>query len=169
MPILGFLLFICAVSFAYAGWRGAPWVPTWKRDIERLRVLLNLKSGEQFYELGCGDGRVTLALAQATGTRGTGIELSIAQWAIARVRAFLSPSLNVQFLFGDVFSKDLSRADAVYLFLMPETYAKIQSKLEKELKPGTRVVTYVWPMKGWTPAVVDRHPEAPALFLYIRP
>lgn len=169
MYFLGFLLFICVVSFAYAGLRGAPWVPTWKRDIERLRVLLDLKPGERFYELGCGDGRVTMALSRATGAQGIGIELSLAQWAVAKLRAALSPSVNAHFLFGDVFSKDLSQAEAVYLFLMPETYKKIKPKLERELKPGTRVVSYVWPIPDWTPRVVDRHPNAPVLYLYIRP
>ena len=43
-----------------------------------------MKPGEIFYELGCGDGRVTLAIGQKP--RAVGVELSIAQWIVAQVR-----------------------------------------------------------------------------------
>ncbi|MEK7691101.1 MAG: class I SAM-dependent methyltransferase [Bdellovibrionota bacterium] len=158
-------LFVILLSFAYAAWAGAPWVPTWRRDIERIRKLIDMKPGEIFYELGCGDGRVTLAIGQKP--RAVGVELSIAQWIVAQVRRVLKRSWHVHFALANAFRVDLKPADAVYLFLMPETYTKIASKLECELRPGTRVVSYVWPIPGWTPERVDRLEGAPDLYLYI--
>jgi len=80
---VGFLL-LC--SFAYAAWSAAPWVPTKKHDVERARNLLALRAGETVYELGCGDARMCLALAQ-DGARAVGIELSFLQWLAAKIRA----------------------------------------------------------------------------------
>ncbi len=164
-------------SMAYAALSGAPWVPTWKRDIDRAKRLLDLKPGERFVELGCGDGRVTIALSRVPPPESqeglgevctVGVELSIAQWFAAQVRRVLTRSWNTRFVLGNAFSYDLRDADAVYVFLMPETYQKLRPKLEAELKPGARVLSYVWPIEGWTPATVDECEGASRLYLYRR-
>lgn len=169
MQWIWIIVLVLIFSMAYAAVSGAPWVPTWKRDIDRARKLLGLKAGERFVELGCGDGRVTLAMAKdVPGLRATGVELSIIQWAAANARRAASRAWNTRFVLRNAFAHDLRDADAVYLFLMPETYEKIRPKMEAELKPGARVITYVWPIQGWTPERVDEHPDAPKLYLYRR-
>jgi SAM-dependent methyltransferase len=174
MNWLWLVLFVALCSAAYAAVSGAPWVPTWRRDIERVRRLLDLKPSEKFVELGCGDGRVTVAFGRGSedprirGPEGVGVELSLLQFLAANVRRVLTRSWNVRFTFQNAFSYDLHDADAVYMFLMPETYEKLRPKLETELKPGARVVSYVWPIQGWEPSVVDEIENGPRLFLYVR-
>ncbi len=163
VPVL--LLFF---SLAYAAGSGAPWVPTFKRDIERVRKLLDLKAGEIFVELGCGDGRVVLGVTKGTSVRGVGVELSIAQWGVAQIRRILTRSWKSRFVLGNLFSYDLRDADAVYFFLLPETYEKLRPKLEAELRPGARVVSFVWPIQGWTPEKVEEMEGAPKVHLYVR-
>ena len=155
---------IILFSAAYAAASGAPWVPTKKGDVERLTKLLDLKAGEKFVELGCGNGRVCRAVAKHQPDADiTGVELSILQYLIAQAQGL---GTSVRFKFQNVFKHDLSEYDAVYLFLMPETYEKIQPKLESELKSGSRVVSYVWPIPGWEPELVDRQEGALDLYLY---
>ena len=167
MSFVFLILFFLLASLAYACVRGAPWVPTWRRDIARLMLLLNLKSGQKLYELGCGDGRVGLALVRGTGAELVGIELSFLHWAIAQVLKRLKRMQNARFVWGDIYRQDLSDADAVYLFLMPEFYEKLKPKLERELRPGTRVVSYVWPIEGWAPIAVDQpNKDLPAMYAY---
>jgi len=156
------------LSFAYAAISGAPWVPTWKRDIDRLERVLQLHSGEPFVELGCGDGRVVIELAKRSGAVGIGVELSLAQFIAAQLRRMWSGTKNTYIIIGNVFSYNLENASAVYVFLMPETYEKLRPKFEKELRKGARVVSYVWPIPGWTPTRVDKLEGAPDLFLYVR-
>lgn len=167
-PIL-LIALVVTFSFAYASLSGAPWVPTWKADIERLIQMLRLKPGEKLYELGCGDGRVCTTVAKRSGATCVGIELSIAQCAVAKLRAKLSGAKKIRIKWGNAFKADLSDADAVYMFLMPDTYESLRPKFEKELKPGARVVSYVWPIPGWTPVHVDRAEGKPALYLYEAP
>ena len=167
MPYVLAVLFLLVLSMAYAAKSGAPWVPTWRRDIERFLALANPQKGELMYELGCGDGRVVVTAAKERGVRGVGVELSILQAVAAKVRAMLSGT-GVKIRWRNAFHVNLRDADLVYLFLMPETYEKIRPKLEKELKPGARVVSYVWPIPGWTPAAADRAEGQNALYLYQR-
>ena len=51
--------------------------------------------------------------------------------------------------FRSLWKADLRDADIVYLFLMPKVAGRIKAKLEKELRSGSVVITYVWPMDGW--------------------
>ncbi len=167
MSLLWLIPLVLLFSLAYASASGAPWVPTFKRDIERLRRLLDLKPGEKFVELGCGDGRVVLSLAKPS-ILSVGVELSIVQWIVANVRRILTRSWNTRFVLGNAFACDLRDADAVYMFLLPETYEKIRPKLEAELKPGARLVSFVWPIPGWEATVVDEMDGAAKLYLYVR-
>ncbi len=174
------VVFILLASAAYAAVHGAPWVPTRRRDVARVLRLLDAKPGQTVYELGCGDGRVSVAIARQTCAKVVGVELSLAQWLAASIRGVVyraTPSYkegdsaargSLRFCLADAFSVDLSGADAVYLFLMPETYAKLRPKFERELKPGAVVVSYVWPIPGWTPAERDHREGTEDLYRYVR-
>lgn len=97
------ILFILIASAAYAGFRAAPWVPTWGKDFDRVVRLADLKSGEIVYELGAGEGRLLLQFAHTPAAEITGFEISLVPYAIAwlRVRR-LRPRVSVRF-------KDFSR------------------------------------------------------------
>ncbi len=107
-----------------------------------------------------------------------GVELSLLQWTIAKMQvAFLRSQKKFQnfaivtfpeIVLGNVFKHPLSDYDVVYLFLMPAAYKKIRPKLEAELKPGARVVSYVWPIDGWEDDVIDMAQGQPNVFLYRR-
>ncbi len=158
---------IFLVSLAYAAASGAPWVPTKKNDLNRIHKLLNLKEGEKFVELGCGNGRVCRHLATKNpNSEIHGVELSLLQYLVAVGQAAATRS-RAKYRFGNVFGKDLNQYDAVYMFLMPETYEKIEPKLREELKPGTRVVSYVWPIPGWEPESIDKEEKQLDLYKYI--
>lgn len=181
MQILFWIAALLLISFAYAAAQGAPWVPTWKKDFERIIKLADLKSGEVFEELGCGNARVCRAVAKAyskpspnhgggygEGVSVVGVELSVLQFAIAWIHSKLSGRKNIRIKFGNAFHQDLKNVDVLYMFLMPETYDKIRSKLEAEMKPGSRVITYVWPIPDWEPDFVDVVEGSQKLFLYKR-
>ncbi|MBI5370367.1 class I SAM-dependent methyltransferase [Candidatus Uhrbacteria bacterium] len=171
-PILSLLAFFLLASLAYAAWRGAPWVPTWKRDLKRIERLAQLQETDRFVELGCGTGRVCRHLARTSGAVSHGVELSVLQWAYARLLGLLAFSGKAcaqhHIFLADAFYFDLSPYNVVYLFLMPETYKKIRRKLTSELASGARVITYVWPIPGWTPSYVDRVEGSPDLYVYVK-
>lgn len=165
MYIAFLILLIFVASTAYAANQGAPWVPTKKKDVQRFLDFVDMKPGEKFYELGCGDARLAIAAAKKFGVNAVGVELSIPQIIVALIRNYLAKT-EVKIKWVNLFKVDLSDADVVYFFLLPETYAKLRLKLEKELKPGTRVISYVWPIVGWEAEKVCRSVDCLDLYLY---
>ncbi len=48
----------------------------------------------------------------------------------------------------DFFGPDLSDADAVFIFLLAESYPRVMKKLSKELRDDAKVVVAAWPFPG---------------------
>lgn len=135
--------------------------------MERIRRLANLKPGEHFIELGSGDGRVCELIAR-DGHRVTGYELAWPIWLISQIRAWRSTNPNLKFKLANFFKHDLGHADVIYFFGLPEQIkTKLVSKLESELKPGTRVLSYAFPIEGWEPSLTDKpKPDSINIFVY---
>lgn len=165
MYIFLIIILIILGTGAYAGLKGAPWIPTWADDIDRFLKTAQIKPGEKFYDLGCGDGRLVKAAASA-GARAEGFEISLIPYPFAKLRQFFNKN-KFQIRYQDFWKADLSDADIIYFFLLKDKYPKIGSKLKKQLKPGTRIICYVWPIPGWKPVLVDKKAKQPDMFLYV--
>ena len=64
--------------------------------------------------------------------------------------------LRLPNIFGDFFKHDLSQADVVNCYLLQSTNEKLEAKLLRELKPGTRVVSYSFTFPNMQLLVQDR-------------
>jgi len=157
------ILFLFLGTFAYAGIKAAPWFPTWSKDVERFLNLAEIKTGQKFYDLGCGDGKLVFAAAGA-GAEAVGFEISLLPYLIALSRSLYVK--NSKIIFKDFWKADLSDADVVYIFLTPKVNPKVKIKLEQELKRGSRVIAYSWPIDGWLPIEEDRAEGYPSMYLY---
>jgi len=98
-----------------------------------------------------------------------GVELSLLPYILARFRQlFHQDRSRVKIFYKDIWNVDLSDADIVYIFLVPKVYQKVKEKLEKELKQGAKVITYVWPFEGWEPVAVNTQEGYANMYLYQR-
>jgi len=158
------LAIIILGSFAYASFRSIGWVPMWSKDIEEVIKLAELREGEKFCDLGCGEGRMLLAASQS-GAEAIGYEISILPYVIAKIRSLFSKN-KIEIRFKDFWLVDLSEMDVVFFFLIPNIYPKMKEKLQKELKPGARIITYVWPFDNWQEEKVFKRDRGPAIYLY---
>jgi SAM-dependent methyltransferase len=164
--IVGIVLALLIFNFGYGGLRAAPWVPTHTTDMQRFLARARLTPGQKFYDLGCGDGRILVAAAKH-GAQAEGFEISLLPYLAARWRVFRS-KIPAKIHFKDFWFSDLRNADIVYVFLTPPAYPRLKNKLEQELRPGTKVLCYVWPIEGWQPVAVDTSAGQPKLYLYTR-
>jgi hypothetical protein len=71
----------------------------------------------------------------------------------------------VIFLNQDLFEADISQATVVTLFLLPGVNQKLMPKLQRELRPGTRVVSLNFTMGEAWPA--DLAQEADGFTIYM--
>jgi len=140
------------VSLALAGLSIAPWVPTRKKDFERVHKCSDLKKGETFIEIGCGDARVTVYIARKNPeVEIIGIELSWVMYLISVLQVKLSRVKNVKIIHTNALKYDLSGADVVYFYALHDTFnLKLKPKLLKELKKGSRIVSYAFSLDDWS-------------------
>ncbi|MBT3690428.1 SAM-dependent methyltransferase [bacterium] len=142
--IIYIILAILVGSAAYVGLSTAPWLPTLKREKDKMIELADIQPGDNVYDLGCGDGRFLVASKNRYPKCNVyGIELSLLPYIISKLR------VKGKVIFGNLFKQDLSNADVVFVFLMKRIYPKLKDKLEKELKQGTRVIVSTWGIDGW--------------------
>lgn len=127
----------------------SPWSPWWATSKEIARKVCKLaKVGKKdvFYELGSGTGTTcVIAAKEFKAKRVLGIESDASRiWWSKRKAKQEKVDNVVEFLKTDFFKIDLSPATVVYLYLVPRVIKKIKPKLLKDLKPGTRVASYIY-------------------------
>jgi tRNA A58 N-methylase Trm61 len=142
----------------------APFVPSPSSVVEYMLKLADLKSGEVLFDMGSGDGRTVIMAAKTFGARGVGIELreDLAKKALSNIH---ENGLEdwVTIINDDMFNVNLTSADVVYLYLTTSANEKIKPKLERDLKPGTRVVSHDYEIVGWHPEKIETFCENPKL------
>ena len=119
--------------------------------VDAMLTAARVTSADVVYDLGSGDGRIVIAAAKEYGARGVGIEVNpqLVAESNASARA-AGVSHLVQFIQGDLFTADFSAATVVTLYLSPSLNERIKPRLLRELRPGSRVVSHVYDMLGWT-------------------
>ncbi|MBX6393926.1 MAG: methyltransferase domain-containing protein [Burkholderiales bacterium] len=143
------------------------WVGTPDALIERMLDMAEVKPGDYVMDLGSGDGRIPIAAAKR-GARAIGIEYNPDLVELSKRKAEAAGVADrTEFLKADLFETDLSKADVITMYLLPELNMKLRPKL-LELKPGTRIVSHFFDMEDWksdNDTVVDGRPA----YLWIVP
>ncbi len=125
------------------------WVGTPYDVVSRMLRLAGVKKSDFVYDLGCGDGRMVVLAAAKYGCRGIGYDIDpqrIAE-ALDNVKRNHVTEL-VQIIRADLFKVDLSKADVLSLYLLPEINQRLLPQFEK-LKPGSRLVFHDYGLEGY--------------------
>ena len=165
-----------AVSAALPGWGQqfspaenlAPSIPTPGAVVDKMLEAAHVKPSDVVYDLGSGDGRIVIAAAQKFGARAVGVEVmpDLCRKAQQRIRE-LGLSDRASIVEGNVFRVDFSAATVVTMYLMTDSNERLRPNLEKYLKPGTRVVSNQFPIKGWKPVSVERGKAGTDYTIYV--
>jgi len=156
--ILPALLVLAAVLSSSAGpkekkiqWMRNPdvvYVGTPYDLVSKMLQMARVKKGDLVYDLGCGDGRMVVLAAQKYGCRAVGYDIDP-----ERVRESMENVAKnhveklVKIIQADIFALDLSKADVIPMYLLPEMNRKLLPQLAK-LKPGSRVVCHDYDLDG---------------------
>ncbi|MCC6020132.1 MAG: class I SAM-dependent methyltransferase [Thermoproteaceae archaeon] len=133
-----------------------PFVATPEVVARRMLQLARVRPGEVVYDLGSGDGRIVIIAVREFGARAVGIEIrrDLYEHSVARVRD-LGLADRAAIIHANFFNVDVSNADVVTMYLLTSVNEKLKPKLERELKPGVRVVSHDFEVPGWRPIVVE--------------
>ena len=139
----------------------APYVPTPPDVVDRMLTFAKVGRRDVVYDLGCGDGRIVIAAAKTYGARGVGIDIDPARIteAIANARRAGVEKL-VTFRVQDAMATDVSEATVVTLYLLSFANVQLRPHLQRQLKPGARIVSHNFGMGDWKPDAVDTFDDA---------
>ena len=161
------LIMIVLGTFALAGILAAPWVPLRKKDVRRMLRLAEVKPGEQVYDLGAGDGRILIIAAKEFGANSTGFEMSVLPYFVAYTKIkLLGLKSRIKLKYCDFYRQNLSQADVICTFLSSKAMEKLKTKIAREAKPGCRIVSYAFSIKGWQPKKTDK-PDQKTATVYV--
>jgi SAM-dependent methyltransferase len=149
LPPLAVLLPL-AVSCGHSRQPDVIYLPSAQAVVERMLSLARVGEGDLVYDLGCGDGRIVIAAARTRGARGVCNDIDPARVAEGRRNAAAAGVLHrIEFNQGDLFELDLHEATVVALYLSPALNLRLRPKLQRELRPGSRVVSHNFGMAEW--------------------
>ena len=152
--VLSFVIIAAIAAPSVAQQTAAPlrspdviFVPTPQEVVDAMLKLAKVGPNDVIYDLGSGDGRIPITAARTYKARGVGIDIDpqrIREATENLKQAGVGD--KVRFLNQDLFTTDISQATVVTLYLLPSLNLKVLPKLNKELKPGTRVVSHAFDM-----------------------
>lgn len=127
------------------------YVPTPQEVVDKMFELADVRPGEVVYDLGCGDGRIPVTAAKRFGSKAWGFDINPVRVkeSLDNVKRNKVEGL-VTIKQQDIFELDLSKADVVTLYLLPQLNVKLIPQLDK-LKPGVRIVSHDFDMEGVRP------------------
>jgi SAM-dependent methyltransferase len=133
-----------------------PFVPSPQVVVDKMVELAGVKKGDVVYDLGSGDGRIVIAAAKR-GARAVGFEID--PELVGESRANIKKA-GVQDLAEirnqDILTVDLSPANVLTMYLLPDVNLKLKPNILSQLKPGSRVVSHSFDMGDWKPDRIER-------------
>jgi SAM-dependent methyltransferase len=118
--------------------------------VEEMLETANVTQDDTVYDLGCGDGRFVITAAKKYGARGVGIDIDPERVQESHKKAIEAGVTDrVKFIEDDFFTTPIHEATVITLYLLPELNLKLRPKLFRELKPGSRIVSYAYDMGEW--------------------
>src|SRR5687768_240246 len=141
------------VPFSGQPGKDVVWVPSPEVTVAKMMEIGKVTPQDFVIDLGSGDGRNVIAAAKL-GARGLGVEYNNDMVELSR-RAAAKEGVadRAQFVQGDMYQADISKATVMALFLLPSNLLVLRDKI-LNLQPGTRVVLNTFKYDDWTP---DEH------------
>ena len=150
MTFLFILTAIIVICFGFVVLRGAPYVPTRKKQIKQaFDELYVVGQKDVVVDLGSGDG-ILLREASKRGAKAVGYELNPILVVISRLMSRSQNNISIQW--ADFWKKQLpDETTVVYIFINTKDTKHMKQFLEdhvKRTKKGLKVISYAFVLPG---------------------
>lgn len=166
-PVIFLLLFVLLLGMYWSTFRTqVPFYPSTPCVWNAVAQLLPA-GPVRVIDIGSGLGGLVLALVRKRpDAQVTGIELAPLPWLLSCLRARWSGSA-ARFVRGDYELLDFSRHDVVFAYLSPAAMEALWRKAEREMRPGTMLLSYAFLIDAKAPdQVIAVAPSGPALYVW---
>lgn len=148
----------------------SPWSPWWrtnKKTALKIIKLAKITEKDFIVDLGCGDGTALITAAKNKKAHGAGVEIDPFRVLIAKIRVLLGGVSDLIVIKrGNLFDQDISGSSLVIVYLIPKTLKRLKKKFFAELKPGTKVISYMYQIDFLPEVVRD---EDSHVYVYLIP
>lgn len=142
--------------------RKVSFIPLTKKQLKIINKHIKLKSSDRIVDLGCGDGRVLRMFEKQGARKLTGYEVNFWVYLLARIKNKISKSES-KIYFKNFKKVNLSEYNTVFCYLSNYYMNSLKEKFDKELKPGTKIISYAFKIKDWhKPEII----ESGKIFVY---
>ncbi|MGB5974876.1 MAG: methyltransferase domain-containing protein [Nodosilinea sp.] len=136
-------------------------VPTPADAATAMLKLAELSAADIVYDLGCGDGHLLIEAAVNYGVRGVGIDVDSDLLDKARAGAsWARVDHRLTFTQSNLFEANFQAATVVLIYLLPRLNLRLRSRLQTQLRPGSRIVSHMFDMGDWEPHLTLRLEES---------
>ena len=128
----------------------AGYLPMRPEIVDYMLKFAGVQQDDVLYDLGCGDGRITVSAAENFGIRAVGVDIDPRRIAQAKANARKHRVRDrVKFLLMDATKVDLSEATLVTIYLEARGNIRLADTLRSQLRPGARIVSCDAEIFGW--------------------
>jgi hypothetical protein len=167
-PALFLLAFLFLLGLYWSTFRTqVPFYPSGPAVWSAVAALLPDERPLRLIDIGSGLGGLVLNLAaRRPDCECIGIELAPLPWLWSRLRAAVAGS-GARFVRGDYENLDFADYDVVFAYLSPAVMTALWRKAEREMRPGTMLLSYEFSIDGKMPSkTISATAVGPALYVW---
>lgn len=129
---------------------GAPFVPSSKERVQTMMRVAEIKSTDRVIDLGSGNGQLLIGAIKAGAESAEGYEIHpglvwFSRWRAKKIKE------KIRIYQKSFWDADVSKATVIFLYQLPNHMAKLETKLQKELPTGARVISNAFTFPNWKP------------------
>ncbi|MDB5175304.1 MAG: hypothetical protein JWM81_162 [Candidatus Saccharibacteria bacterium] len=150
MSLIFGIIIVLVVCFGGVLLFGAPYLPSLSKQTRAAIQLAGPAKGGTLLELGCGDGKVVIAAAEA-GWRVVGYELNPILAAITwlRTRKYRD---RVRVVYGNFWTAEWPECQVIFTFLLPKYMNKLSNKVIQECDESVKLVSFAFVVPNTRPS-----------------
>lgn len=142
LSIIFFLLLLLSMFWP----PDSPWAPWWQTNKKVARAICRLakiNKKDIIYDLGSGTGTALIIAAKEFGAGGVGIEIDPLRALISTLMIRINRVQdNLKIIRRNFYDVKINKASVISVYLVPRVLEQLKPKLLRELKSGTRIVSY---------------------------
>lgn len=141
-----FTFFLCLFWTTFS--TQVPFFPSGRVTWRQVENLLPRDDSVRFVDIGSGLGGLVMHLAECRPDGiFIGVEIAPLPWFISQMRVWLRRSRG-HFIRGDYMELDFASFDVVFAYLSPAAMQILWNKAQTEMRPGTLLLSYEFPIIG---------------------
>lgn len=146
----------------------APYVSSFNKDILVMKNYLHLKNGSSLIDLWCWDGKAMRFFASFYWMKCMGFDINFYAIVIGKILTYFSPQKNqIQFFMKNFLDADLSTFDYIYVYLLPDQLATIESRIWEHKKKDSVIIANTFQFAGHESfQVIQNDKGKKVIFLY---